>query len=436
MNWPVNPSPRYLSGFGSELSTEALPGALPDGRNSPQRPPYGLYAEQLSGSAFTAPRHSNLRSWLYRIRPAAVGGTFAPLSHLALRTAPFDGPGAAPTQCRWNPPAMPTVATDFIDGLQTLAGNGNAALLTGIAIHLYCANRSMAGRYFYNADGELLIVPQSGQLRLHTELGLLELAPGELAVVPRGVRFRVDLAGDEARGYVCENYGAPLRLPELGPIGANGLANARDFQYPVAAFEDLDVPCQLVAKFGGQLWSSQLDASPLDVVAWHGNYAPYKYDMARFNSINTVSFDHPDPSIFTVLTSPSDTPGTANLDFVIFPPRWMVAEDTFRPPWYHRNVMSEFMGLIHGTYDAKADGFLPGGASLHNCMTGHGPDAETDARAGAAALAPHRMEQTLAFMFESRYVIQPTASALASDALQPDYVDCWRTLPKRFTGRP
>ncbi len=427
---------RYLSGFGSELASEALPGALPEGRNSPQRPPYGLYAEQLSGSAFTAPRHSNLRSWLYRIRPAAVNGPFVALEHATLRTAPFRTPGAPPTQCRWNPPAMPSAATDFIDGLQTLAGNGDAALHTGIGIHLYCANRSMVGRYFYNADGELLLVPQRGRLRLHTELGLLELAPGELAVLPRGVRFRVDLLDAEASGYVCENYGAPLRLPELGPIGANGLANARDFQYPVAAFENLDISCQLVAKFGGRLWSSELDYSPLDVVAWHGNYAPYKYDMARFNAINTVSFDHPDPSIFTVLTSPSDTPGTANLDFVIFPPRWMVAEDTFRPPWFHRNVMSEFMGLIHGTYDAKAEGFLPGGASLHNCMTGHGPDAETDARASAARLAPQRLDQTLAFMFESRFVIQPTAGALASDALQPDYANCWRALPKRFTGEP
>ena len=194
-------------------------------------------------------------------------------------------------------------------------------------------------------------------------------------MIPRGIKFRVDLPDGASRGYICESYGAPFRLPELGAIGANGLANARDFLAPVAAFEDLDADCRIVAKFLGKLWVAEIDHSPLDVVAWHGNYAPYKYDLARFNCINTVSFDHPDPSIYTVLTSPS------GVDFAIFPPRWLVAEHTFRPPWFHRNLMNEFMGLIFGKYDAKAEGFLPGGASLHNCMSGHGPDAETYERA-------------------------------------------------------
>jgi homogentisate 1,2-dioxygenase len=307
---------------------------------------------------------------------------------------------------------------------------------TGIAVHLYACNRSMERRFFYDADGELLIVPQQGSLRIATEMGILDAAPGEVAVVPRGVRFAIALAEADARGYVCENYGAMLRLPELGPIGANGLANPRDFLTPVARFEDRDGSFELVAKFSGRLWSAPIDHSPLDVVAWHGNLAPYKYDLARFNAMNTVTFDHADPSIFTVLTSPSDTPGTANVDFVIFPPRWMVAEHSFRPPWFHRNVMSEFMGLVRGVYDAKEKGFVPGGASLHNCMAGHGPDAATFERATAAELQPQKLENTLAFMFESRYVIRPTRFALQSPLLQHDYRECWSGLAKHFDGKP
>jgi homogentisate 1,2-dioxygenase len=338
----------------------------------------------------------------------------------------------SPAQLRWDPFPIPDAPADFVDGLLTIAVNGHAALQTGMAVHVYACNRPMRERFFYDADGELLIVPQEGALRVATEMGLLDVAPGEIMVVPRGVRFQVGLAAGRARGYVCENYGAALRLPELGPIGANGLANARDFLYPVAAYDEREGDFELVAKFGGTLWRAPIDHSPLDVVAWHGNDAPYKYDLARFNAVNTVSYDHPDPSIFTVLTSPSDTPGTANVDFVIFPPRWMVAEETFRPPWFHRNVMSEYMGLIRGAYDAKAEGFLPGGGSLHNAMSGHGPDAATFERASSAKLAPQKLADTLAFMFESRYVIQPTERALAAPQLQQDYAACWRGLRKHF----
>jgi homogentisate 1,2-dioxygenase len=425
---------RYQSGFAGELATEALPGALPQGQNSPQKVAYGLYAEQLSGTAFTAPRHANRRSWLYRMRPAAVHGAFHPLEAPRLRSAPFDEVPTPPDQLRWDPWPLPSTPTDFVDGLVTLAGNGDAAMQAGIDV--YACDRSMRERFFYDADGELLLVPQEGALTIATELGVLEANPGEIALIPRGVRFQVALQGVTARGYVCENYGAMLRLPELGPIGANGLANARDFLVPVAAFEERDGDFELVAKFGGTLWSAPIDHSPLDVVAWHGNLAPCKYDLARFNAMNTVSFDHADPSIFTVLTSPSDTPGTANVDFVIFPPRWTVAEHTFRPPWFHRNVMSEFMGLVRGAYDAKAEGFVPGGASLHNCMSGHGPDAATFEKATKAALAPQKLEDTLAFMFESRYLIRPTRYALESPQRQQDYLDCWRGLAKRFHGRP
>ncbi len=422
---------RYQSGFGSELASEALPGALPLGQNSPQRVAYGLYAEQLSGTAFTAPRHANRRSWLYRLRPSVAQGAFRPLPSGLLQSAPFDV-DPPPTPLRWDPLPLPSAPTDFVDGLVTMAGNGDVALQTGIGIHVYLCNRSMHERYFYNADGELLLVPQLGALRLATEFGLLDVAPGEIALIPRGTRFQVALLDAQARGYVGENYGAPLRLPELGPIGANGLANARDFLAPVAAFEDREGAFELVAKFAGRLWSAPIDHSPLDVVAWHGNHLPCKYDLARFNAVNSVSFDHPDPSIFTVLTSPSDTPGTANLDFVIFPPRWTVAEHSFRPPWFHRNVMSEFMGLIHGVYDAKAEGFLPGGASLHNCMAGHGPDAETFERASEAELKPHYLANTLAFMFETQLVVRPTEFAMNTRILQHEYYECWQGLKKHF----
>jgi homogentisate 1,2-dioxygenase len=420
----------YMPGFGNEFTTEAVAGALPEGQNSPQRVPYGLYAEQLSGTAFTAPRRENRRSWLYRLRPSSSHGAFRPLPEGLLRSGPFTEAPATPNRLRWNPLPRPAQPTDFIEGLMTFGGNGSPSHGMGVGIHQYVANRSMIDTVFYDADGELLIVPQSGRLRLVTEMGVLGLAPGEAGIVPRGVRFRAELPDGAASGYICENYGALFRLPDLGPIGSNGLANPRDFLTPVAAFEDVDRPTRVVQKFQGRLWAAELDHSPLDVVAWHGNLAPYKYDLSRFNTIGTVSFDHPDPSIFTVLTSPSDTPGVANCDFVIFPPRWMVAENTFRPPWFHRNIMSEFMGLVHGAYDAKAEGFSPGGASLHNCMSGHGPDRETYERAVAAPLAPHKIADTLAFMFETRWVISPTRFAMETPALQRDYDACWSNFTK------
>jgi homogentisate 1,2-dioxygenase len=418
---------RYQTGFGAHFESEAVAGALPKGRNSPQRPAYGLYAEQLSGSAFTAPRHENRRSWLYRMRPTADHLPFAPYDGSKLFAQPAAGGPIAPNRLRWDPPADLPDGTDFVDGLVTMMVNRDPSELTGVAIHLYRASRSMKGRVLVDADGELLIIPQSGTLRLFTEMGRMDLAPGWVGIVPRGVRFRVELDG-EARGYVAENHGAMFRLPELGPIGSNGLANARDFETPVAAFEDSDEPCEVIQKYQGALWVTTLDHSPLDVVAWHGNLAPCRYELARFNAIGTVSFDHPDPSIFTVLTSPSETPGRSNADFVIFPPRWMVGEDTFRPPWFHRNVMSEAMGLIHGDYDAKAEGFRPGGLSLHNLMSGHGPDVESWRKASDAELKPVRIEGTMAFMVESCWPYRPTPFAL--DRAQSDYDEAWADFPK------
>ena len=427
---------RYMSGFGNEFATEAVEGALPVGRNSPQRVAHGLYAEQLSGTAFTAPRHANRRSWLYRIRPAAMHGPFERYAQPRFHEDYGHGP-VTPDQLRWDPLPMPAPGTqvDFVDGLFTMAGNGGSAAGTGVGIHMYAANASMQGRCFYSADGELLLVPQQGRLRLATELGVLDVEPQEIAVVPRGVRFRVELPDGAARGYVCENHGALLKLPDLGPIGSNGLANARDFLTPVAAYEDLEGDFELVARFQGHLWRAAIGHSPLDVVAWHGNYAPYKYDLRRFNAIGSISFDHPDPSIFLVLHSPSDSPGVSNMDFAIFPPRWLVAQDTFRPPWFHRNVASEFMGLVHGAYDAKAEGFAPGGCSLHNCMTGHGPDAATFEKASAADLSkPDVIADTMAFMFETRAVIRPTRQALDAAHRQQAYQACWAGLQRHFDG--
>ncbi|MEO6744424.1 MAG: homogentisate 1,2-dioxygenase [Caldimonas sp.] len=419
----------YQSGFANELTTEALPGALPEGRNSPQRAPYGLYAEQLSGSAFTAPRHANRRSWLYRIRPAAMHEPFEPMPDGGRWLGRFDDVPTPPNPLRWDPLPVPPAdtPTDFVDGMVSMAGNASCG------IHLYAANRSMDDRYFYDADGELLIVAQQGRLTIATELGVLEVEPLEIAVVPRGVRFQVRLPDGAARGYVCENFGAPFKLPDLGVIGSNGLAHPRDFQTPVASYEDREGRFELVAKFEGRLWRAAIGHSPLDVVAWHGNYAPYKYDLRRFNAIGSISHDHPDPSIFLVLQSVSDTPGVDSIDFVIFPPRVLAMQDTFRPPWFHRNIASEFMGLIHGAYDAKAEGFAPGGASLHNCMSGHGPDADTFAKASAAdTTRPDYITDTMAFMLETPAVIRPTRFALESVQLQHEYWRCWQGLKRHF----
>jgi homogentisate 1,2-dioxygenase len=422
---------KYLSGFGNEFATEAIKGALPVGRNSPQKAPLGLYAEQFSGTAFTAPRSVNKRTWTYRIRPSVLHKPFARIDNNLL-VSKFAELETTPNQLRWNPLQMPEAETDFIDGLTTIAGNGDLFAQTGMAIHIFACNKPMTERFFYNADGEMLVVAEKNRVRFLTELGIIEIGAGEIAVIPRGLKFRVELPEGEARGYICENYGAQFRLPDLGPIGANGLANARDFETPEAWFEDAEGEFELTAKFGGNLWSCAITHSPLDIVGWHGNYAPYKYDLRRFNTIGSISFDHPDPSIFTVLTSPSAEQGIANCDFVIFPDRWLVAENTFRPPWYHRNVMSEYMGLCYGQYDAKEEGFVAGGGSLHNCMSAHGPDLDAFEKASNADLKPQKLSGTMAFMFESRYIIRPTRFAMETSELQHEYFEVWQKLEKNF----
>lgn len=425
---------KYQTGFGNEFATESLPGALPIGQNSPQRAAYGLYVEQISGTAFTVPRSHNRRSWLYRIRPAVIHGEFKLMENERI-VSHFEDIPATPNQLRWNPLPLPTTPVDFIDGLTTMAGTGSPDAQTGCAIHLYAASADMEKRYFYSADGELLIVPQQGRLLIKTELGFLEIAPSEIALIPRGIRFQVMLLDGSARGYVCENFGSALRLPDLGVIGSNGLANSRDFEIPVAQYEDKEGEFELMAKFSGHLWKATINHSPLDVVAWHGNHAPYKYDLRRFNTIGSISYDHPDPSIFLVLQSQSDTPGVDTLDFVVFPPRWLAAENTFRPPWFHRNIASEFMGLIQGSYDAKAEGFVPGSASLHNCMSGHGPDAQTFDKASALDTSkPQKVADTMAFMFETRTILRPTRFAMESEQRQKNYQECWQGLAKHFNA--
>jgi homogentisate 1,2-dioxygenase len=432
------PGQNYLSGFGNQFETEALFGALPSGQNSPQRCAYGLYAEQLSGSAFTAPHGANKRSWLYRIRPSVLHSRKLARIEVPLwKTAPDHDTHERPIgQFRWGPVAIPDERLNFVFGVRTITTAGDSDSRTGVSANFYFITKSMVNEYFYDADGELLIVPQQGDVAFVTEFGRVEASPGEICVIPRGVKFAAELTEGPARGYLCENYGAPFTLPNRGVIGANCLANPRDFKTPVAAFEDKEASCKMIVKWGGAFYACQLDHSPLDVAAWHGNYAPYKYDLRSFSPIGPVGFDHPDPSIFCVLTAPSGIDGVGDVDFVIFPERWQVAEHTFRPPWFHMNVMSEFMGLIFGHYEAKAEGFAPGGASLHNCMLPHGPDAATFAQASKAELAPSKLTNTLAFMFETRLPQHLTHYAASLDTLQENYDDSWSNLPKQFNGQP
>lgn len=426
---------RYMPGFGNDFETEAVEGALPQGQNSPQRCAYGLYAEQLSGSPFTAPRGVNERSWLYRMRPSVRHvGRFHRIDLPFWKTAPHVVDHGLPLgPLRWDPPAFPEGGVTFLTGLRTVTTAGDVYTQVGMATHLYFADVAMEDDYLCNADGELMIVPQDGRLRIATELGVMEIGAGDIAVVPRGMKFKVAPVDGPSRGYVCETYGARFTLPERGPIGANCLANPRDFKTPVAAYEEKDgTRCRLIVKWCGTFQAAEIDHSPLDVVAWHGNYAPYRYDLRTFSPVGAILFDHPDPSIFTVLTAPSGEAGTANVDFVIFPERWMVAEHSFRPPWYHINIMSEFMGLIYGRYDAKERGFVPGGFSLHNMMLPHGPDADAFGKASTAELTPVKLTDTLAFMFETRFPQQLTQYAATLPGLQEDYPDCWNGLERNF----
>lgn len=437
---PGMPGPHegFMPGFGNDFETEALPGVLPQGQNSPQKCNYGLYAEQLSGSAFTQERPE--RTWCYRIRPSVRHtGRFNPIDVPHWKSAPHVVPGVNSLgQMRWDPIPLPEqgAALTWISGMRTVTTAGDVNTQAGMAAHVYLVTESMVDEYFFSADSELLVVPQEGRLRFCTELGVIDLEPKEIALLPRGLVYRVEVLEGPARGFVCENYGQKFGPPHRGPIGANCMANPRDFKTPVAAFEDRDVQSRLVIKWCGQFHATTIPASPLDVVGWHGNYAPWKYDLRAYSPVGAILFDHPDPSIFTVLTAPSGVPGTANIDFVLFRERWMVAEHSFRPPWYHRNIMSELMGNIYGQYDAKPQGFLPGGLSLHNCMMPHGPDRDAFEGASNADLKPHKLDETMSFMFETRFPQHLTDWAATTAPVQDDYLDCWTTLAKKFDGTP
>ena len=434
---PTGTTEGYMPGFGNDFETEALPGALPQGMNSPQKVNYGLYGEQLSGTAFTAPSHQNERTWCYRIRPSVKHShRYQKIDLPYWKSAPHVDPDVISLgQYRWDPVPHSDQDLTWLTGMRTMTTAGDVNTQVGMATHIYLVTQSMQDQYFYSADSEILIVPQEGRLRFATELGIIDLEPKEIAIIPRGLLYRVEVLEGPARGFVCENYGQKFELPGRGPIGANCMANRRDFKTPVAAYEDRETPSTVTIKWCGQFHETKIGHSPLDVVAWHGNYAPVKYDLRTYCPVGSILFDHPDPSIFTVLTSPSGPAGLANVDFVIFPPRWLVGEHTFRPPWYHRNVMSEFMGLIHGQYDAKPEGFVPGGASLHNMMSAHGPDAGAYENATAAELKPQFLGATMAFMFETRYPIKLTDWAANSPQMQAGYQDCWQGLKKNFTGK-
>ena len=435
---PSGTTQGYMPGFGNDFETEALPGALPQGMNSPQRCEYGLYGEQLSGTAFTAPSHQNERTWCYRIRPSVKhSGRYERIPLPYWKSAPNVVEDVTSLgQYRWDPVPHAEEPLTWLTGMRTMTTAGDVNTQTGIAAHVYLVTRSMEDAYFYSADSELLVVPQEGRLRFATELGVIDLEPKEIALIPRGLVYRVEVLEGPARGFVCENYGQKFDLPGRGPIGANCMANRRDFLTPVAAFEDRETPSALTIKWCGQFHETRIGHSPLDVVAWHGNYAPVKYDLRTYCPVGAILFDHPDPSIFTVLTAPSGVEGTANIDFVLFRERWMTMEDTFRPPWYHKNVMSEMMGNIHGQYDAKPQGFVPGGLSLHNMMLPHGPDREAFEKASKADLKPVKLEDTMSFMFETRFPQHLTTFAAKEAPLQDDYVDCWADLPKLFDGTP
>ena len=428
----------YMPGFGNDFETEALPDALPQGMNSPQKCNYGLYGEQLSGTAFTAPSHSNERTWCYRIRPSVKHcGRFQRYDVAHWKSAPnIVADLTSLGQYRWDPVSVPEEPLNWITGMHTMTTAGDVNTQTGMASHVYLVNESMTDEYFYSADSELLVVPQQGKLRFATELGVIDVEPQEIILLPRGLLYRVEVLTGECRGFVCENYGQKFYLPSRGPIGANCMANSRDFKTPVAAFEDKDVRSLITIKWCGQFHRCEIDHSPLDVVAWHGNYAPCKYDLKNYCPVGAILFDHPDPSIFTVLTAPSDVEGTANIDFVLFRERWLVAENTFRPPWYHKNVMSELMGNIYGQYDAKPQGFAPGGLSLHNMMLPHGPDRQAFEKASNANLQAEKLSDTMSFMFETRFPQHLTEYAAKEAPLQANYIDCWADLEKHFDGTP
>jgi homogentisate 1,2-dioxygenase len=426
------------AGFCNFHESETLPGALPVDQNSPRSSPYGLYAEQLNATGFVAPREANRRSWMYRIRPSAEQGPLAPLAHERLR-GDFSGEPVEANLAGWGPLPFPASPTDFVDGLATLGGAGSPSSRRGYAVHLYAANRGMEDRCFSDADGDLLLLPEEGSLTLLTELGVLQVHPGQLALVPRGVRFSVLLGGSRARGYVGESFGRPFSLPERGPVGANGLADARHFRGPVARHEERLCPgYRVTVKLGGALFEATQDHSPFDVVAWHGNHFPTVYDLAAFSPAGNARVDHIDPSIHTVLTSPLDEAGANGLDLVVFTPRWDATEHTFRPPYFHRNVATELNGIIREVASAGSP-FARGCCFLTPSFTPHGVLATGVERTLAldderADQARRSADSSLWFQFESTLPFSPTAWARTAPNRVDDWPLVWGAYRRHFRG--
>jgi len=431
------PASEGATGFGNVHQSEDLPDALPRDQNSPRRVAYGLYAEQVNGSGFVAPRHENRRSWLYRVRPSADQSPAVALPQGFL-AGDFLAEPPEPNLAGWAPLPLPTVATDFVDGLATLGGAGSARLRRGYAVHVYAANRGMEDRCFGNADGDLLILPEQGALTLLTELGPLEVAPGQVALVPRGIRFSVLVSVGGARGYVAESFGRPFGLPDRGPVGANGLADARHFRAPSAWHEDrVSLGYRVTAKLAGRLFESTQDHSPFDVAAWQGNHVPTVYDLDAFSPVGNARFDHGDPSIHTVLSAPMDEQGAHTLDLVAFVARWDVTEHTFRPPYFHRNVTTELNGIVR---DAVVPGspFVPGCFFLTPSLVPHGVVAASVERhlAEAAAESPRRSsESSLWFQFETALPFVPTPWARDAAHRIADWPLVWGAYRKHFRER-
>ncbi|RSL87550.1 hypothetical protein CDV31_016235 [Fusarium ambrosium] len=397
-NFALKEKYTYLNGLGNLHQSEAFPDAVPLVNSYPQHAKYGLRSEKVSGTSFTAtPRSQNLWSFLYRARPSYNHGTFE-LWNQHLETAnPSRPKHLTPNSYVW--PTFNVTKGDWT-AQHLLGGNGSPTDKTGVAIWLFHVNKDMPPQtVFSSQDGEALIVPQTGALDIQTEYGKLLVRQQEIAVIPRGIKYRVTLPeGKEARGYVLELYQGHFRLPELGIIGSIGLANPRDFQVPTASFDgkiesqgDTQVAVAndgrgewtIISRLDTKLWFATQDSTPFDVAGWQGTLYPYKYDVRRFNYIGNLNYDHADPSVFVVLTSQSygKEPGTAVVDFAAVGEHWHPAQHTLRVPWYHRNTASEFVFPIIAEQDPKSrlntsDTFGPWGAWLNANMVTHGSNEQ------------------------------------------------------------
>ncbi|KAK0434287.1 homogentisate 1,2-dioxygenase [Armillaria borealis] len=405
---------KYQVGFGNRFASEAIPGILPQGQNHPQKNKYGLYMEGMTGSPFVAPRPQNLHAFMYRIRPSLDHKKFVRLPDSPDMESNFlpTNPKVhiSPTQLNWAPPPFPSSKdeVDFIAGLKTIGGNGEPTAREGLALHIYLANADMKNKAFCDSDGDMLVVPQQGRLDVQTEFGRMMVRPGELMVIQKGMKFKVSLPDGPSRGYVQEIFGSHFELPDLGPIGGHGMANPRDFEVPLASFEIDETSWE--GKIGGQLFSAAQDHIPFDVVAWQGNYVPYKYAMEKFIFVGSVSKDHLDPSVFTVLTAKSKATGIPLVEILTVSERWNVASDTFRPPYYHRNNATEILCFISGERGGR---YVPGGIVLQTVFCPHGPPPEVHKAAIVAELKPERISKgSMAIAIETPMILSMTDYAM------------------------